>query len=142
MNYSTKRHCPLEFHHCIQLLHISLQRCSVQLCSTYDGQYSTLSRLPSTNHCCSRGTGTYQSNNAYLKQYIMSSPGPKAHRRAYRIPMVRRPSLATMLKDLLLRNRWANQCQILCGASLGRVNESLFAASGSHDQDGRHAHIW
>ena len=22
------------------------------------------------------------------------------------------------------------------------VNESLFAAPGSHDQDGRHAHIW
>ena len=30
----------------------------------------------------------------------------------------------------------------LCGASLGRGNESLFTASGSHDQDGRHAHIW
>ena len=25
---------------------------------------------------------------------------------------------------------------------LGRGKESLFAASGSHDQDGRHAHIW
>ena len=54
--------------------------------------------------------------------------------------VVRRPF--TMLKHLLLRNRLANQSQILCGASLGRGNESLFAASGSHDQDGRHAHIW
>ena len=27
-------------------------------------------------------------------------------------------------------------------ASLGRGNEILFAASGSHDQYGRHAHIW
>ena len=45
-------------------------------------------------------------------------------------------------KHLLLRNRWADQSQILCGASLGRGNEILFAASGSHDQDGRHAHIW
>ena len=52
----------------------------------------------------------------------------------------RRPSF-TMLKHLL-RNRLANQSQILCGASLDRGNESLFAASGSHDQDGRHAHIW
>ena len=52
-----------------------------------------------------------------------------------------RPSF-TMLKDLLLRNRWANQSQILCGASLGRGNESLFAGPRSHDQDGRHAHIW
>ena len=51
-----------------------------------------------------------------------------------------RPS--TMLKDLLLQKRLANQSQILCGASMGRGNESLFAASGSHDQDGRHAHIW
>ena len=53
----------------------------------------------------------------------------------------RRPS-STMLKHLLLRNRLADQSQILCGASLGRGNEILFAASGSHDQDGRHAHIW
>ena len=58
---------------------------------------------------------------------------------------VRRPSvrrLFTMLKYLLLRNCWADQSQILCGASLGRGNDILFAASGSHDQDGRHAHIW
>ena len=54
----------------------------------------------------------------------------------------RRPSSSTMLKHLLLRNRLDDQSQILCGASLGRGNEILFAASGSHDQDGRHAHIW
>ena len=55
-----------------------------------------------------------------------------------------RPSvrLSTILKHLLLRNRLADQSQILCGASLGRGNTILFAASGSHDQDGRHAHIW
>ena len=47
-----------------------------------------------------------------------------------------------MLKDLLLRNRFANQSQILCGASLVRGNDILFPASGSHDQDGSHAHIW
>ena len=47
----------------------------------------------------------------------------------------------TMLKGLLFRNRFANESQILCGASLGRGNDILFAASGSHDQDGRHAHI-
>ena len=45
-------------------------------------------------------------------------------------------------KHLLLQYRLANQSQILCGASLGRRNESLFATSESHDQDGRHAHIW
>ena len=62
-----------------------------------------------------------------------------------RRPSVVRPSSvhpSTMLKHLLLRNRLANQSQILCGSSLGRGNEILFAASGSHDQDGRHAHIW
>ena len=53
----------------------------------------------------------------------------------------RRPS-STMLRHLLLRNRLADRSQILCGASLGRGNDILFAASGSHDQDGRHAHIW
>ena len=59
----------------------------------------------------------------------------------YSIPMVRRPSVH-IFKDLLLQNHLANQSQILCGASLGRGNESLFAVSGSHDQDGHHAHIW
>ena len=39
-------------------------------------------------------------------------------------------------------NRLANQSQILCGASLGRGNESLYKWTRSHDQDGRHAHIW
>ena len=56
--------------------------------------------------------------------------------------VVRRPSVVNNFKRLLLRNRWADQSQILCGASLGRGNDILFAASGSHDQDGRHAHIW
>ena len=56
--------------------------------------------------------------------------------------VVRRRPSSTMLKHLLLRNRLADQSQILCGASLGRGNEILFVASGSHDQDGRHAHIW
>ena len=52
-----------------------------------------------------------------------------------------------MLRHLLIRNRLAYQSQILCGASLGttttttttRRNEILFAACGSHDQDGRQA---
>ena len=59
-------------------------------------------------------------------------------------PSSRRPSSVVVnnFKHLLLQNRLANQSQILCGASLGRGNESLFAASWSHDQDGRHAHIW
>ena len=42
----------------------------------------------------------------------------------------------------LLQNRLPDESQILCGASLGRGNESLFVASGSHDQNGHHAHIW
>ena len=54
----------------------------------------------------------------------------------------RRRLSSTMLKHLLLANRLADQSQILCGASLGRGNKILFAASGSHDQDGHHAHIW
>ena len=55
----------------------------------------------------------------------------------------RRPSVVVVynFKHLLLRNRMANQSQILCGASMGKGNESLFAASGSHDQDGCNAHI-
>ena len=53
-----------------------------------------------------------------------------------------RPSSVHNFKHLLLWNRLANQSQILCGASLGRGNESLYKWSRSHDQDGRHAHIW
>ena len=57
--------------------------------------------------------------------------------------VVRRlPSSFTMLKDLLLQNRLVNQSQFFCGASLGRGNENLFVASGTLNQDGRHAHIW
>ena len=55
---------------------------------------------------------------------------------------VRPSSSSTMLKDLLLRNRFGNESQILCGASVGRGNDILLATSGSHDQDGGHAHIW
>ena len=84
---------------------------------------------------------------------FISSAEPTAHRWAYRILMVRRPSVVrpsvvrrpsvvNNFKLLLLWNRLANQSQILCRASLGRRNESLFAASESHDQNGRHAHIW
>ena len=53
------------------------------------------------------------------------------------------PSSVVVVHNIkhLLRNHSPNQSQILCGDSLGRGNESLFAASGSHDQDGRHAHI-
>ena len=61
----------------------------------------------------------------------ISSPEPKAHG-----PASGRRSASssfTMLKDLLLPNRFANQSQILCGASLGRGNDILFAASESHD---------
>ena len=59
-----------------------------------------------------------------------------------RLPSVRRPLSSTMLIDLLLRNRWSDQSQILCGASLSRGNDIFFVASGSHDQDGCNAHIW
>ena len=60
----------------------------------------------------------------------------------YQWSVVRPSASSTMLKDLLFRNRWSDQSQILCRASLGRGNDILFAASGSHYQDGRHAHIW
>ena len=36
------------------------------------------------------------------------------------------------LKNLLLWNRFANQSQILCGASLGRGNESLYKYGPGH----------
>ena len=53
-----------------------------------------------------------------------------------------RPLSASIFKHLLLWNYWANWTHISHGDSLGWGNESLFKWSWSHDQDGRHAHIW
>ena len=79
---------------------------------------------------------------------IFSSPEPLGSQgelivypSSRRLSVRRRPSAFTMLKDLLLQNRWVDQSQSLCGASLGRGNDIFFAASGSHDQDGHHGHI-
>ena len=55
--------------------------------------------------------------------------------------VVRRPSV-NIFKHLLLWNHWANWTQISYGDSLGWGNKRLFKCSWSHDQDGRHAHIW
>ena len=58
-------------------------------------------------------------------------------------PSVVRPSVVVHnIKHLLPQNHWASHSQILCGASMGRGNKSLFPASGSHDQDGHQAHLW
>ena len=43
------------------------------------------------------------------------------------------PLLSTIFKDHL-PNHLANQSQILFGGSVGRVKESLFELSRSHDQ--------
>ena len=84
-----------------------------------------------------------------LKASVISSPEPLGSQGELIVyPSSRRPSgvrwrpSSTLFKDLLLRNRLANQSQILFGASLGRGNESLYKWSRSHDQDDRHAHIW
>ena len=82
-------------------------------------------------------------NNNKLEEKLRSFLAqPKAHRWAYSIPVLRRLSVRVHNFKHLLWNSLANQSQILLGASLGKGNESLFAASGSHDQDGHHAHIW
>ena len=87
---------------------------------------------------CSRATLSCNSFLAHLSRRLI---GELIVYQWSVVVVVRRPS-STMLKHLLLTNRLADQSQILCGASLGRGNKILFAASGSHDQDGRHAHIW
>ena len=72
---------------------------------------------------------------AHLSRMLMGEPI------VYLCSVVRRLSSSTILKHLIHRKHLVYQNQILCGASLGRGNESLFAASGSHNQGGRHAHI-
>ena len=59
---------------------------------------------------------SHRDNNCFI-----SLPEPKAHWLAYSIPMVRRPSSASVhIFKHLLQNHLADQSQILCGASLGR----------------------
>ena len=37
---------------------------------------------------------------------------------------------------------WPIKAKCLCGSSLGKANEILYRWYITHDQDGRHAHIW
>ena len=77
-----------------------------------------------------------------MKKYFSfksSSVSVQVRRNTRNLSVVVRPS--TIFKDLLLQNRWANQKQISCEASMGRGKESLFGSSGSHDQDGLHVPI-
>ena len=53
-----------------------------------------------------------------------------------------RPSSSSTISNIFFSENAYPIKANLCVASLGRGNESLFTASGSHDQDGRHAHIW
>ena len=101
-----------------------------------------------------RGQNLGHLKKSFFFSFIFSSPEPLGSQgelivyQWIRRPSVRRTSSSSSssyvvhnFKHLLLRNRWADQSQILFGASLGRGNDILFTASGSHDQDGRHAHI-
>ena len=47
-----------------------------------------------------------------------------------------------IFKLLFLKNRLADWSQISCGASMGYGNESAYKWFMSHDQGGRHYHIW
>ena len=74
---------------------------------------------------------------------IFSSPEPSGSQGeliVYPWSGVRRcPSSSVhIFKRLIVWNRLNNRSQILCGASLGRGNKSLYKWSRSHDQDGRH----
>ena len=67
---------------------------------------------------------------------IFSSPELKAYRcslqtvQSLSLVHPSSASSSTMLKHLLLGILLANQSHILCGASMGRENESLFLVSG------------
>ena len=75
--------------------------------------------------------------HVHKQSYIISSPEPSGSQGELIVNpwSVVRPSSSTMLKHLLLGNRLADQSQILCGASLGRRERSLYKWSRSHDQN-------
>ena len=93
-------------------------------------------------------TLAYFTTMSNVAKLVFSSPEPKVHGELIRYPYPGvRPSSTSLYVVVHnfkhhLQNRLLDQSQILCGASLGRGNEIFFSASGSHDQDGRHAHIW
>ena len=77
---------------------------------------------------------------------LFSSPEPTAHRWAYRILMVRRPSVrrrpSLTISNFFSETTWRIKAKFYLEPPWVGGNESLFATSESHDQDGRHAHIW
>ena len=76
---------------------------------------------------------------------IVSLPEPsgsKGELIVYQCSGVRRRCRSFTMFKHLLWNRLAIQSQTSHGASLGRRNKSLYKLSRSHDQYGRHAHIW
>ena len=50
--------------------------------------------------------------------------------------------LASDRPSFTISNIFSSETAWPIKAKLGRGNERLFTASWSHDQDGRHAHIW
>ena len=110
-------------------------------CNTFDllfkRAYQSLKLILMSSFECSLKTGVTVYYLAHLSQsligeligYSWSGVRPSS-------------SVVNNFKYLILQNRLLDQSQILCGASFSRGNESFFVASGPHDQDGRHAHIW
>ena len=76
---------------------------------------------------------------------LISSPEPKALRRAYSIAMLRRLSVVSLSvvgsNILFSETAWPIKAKF-CVDPPCLVNRNLFTVSGSHDQDGHHAHIW
>ena len=84
------------------------------------------------------------------QKWHFSSPEPKANRLAYMILMVRRPSSSSSVR------RRRSQCsKIFSSETAGPIKAKMYVEppwvggtkfysrhSGSHDQDGSHAHIW
>ena len=100
----------------------------------------TASKLFLTEICLQRSKDIFLQLLAHLSQRLIGELIGYSWS-CIRPSVVRLSVVVYNFKHFLLQNRLLDQGQILCGASLGRANESLFAASGSHDQDGRQAHI-
>ena len=110
------------------------------------GKLEAKMKISLARHHCHTWNACWSMWKENYSSHIISSPEPSGSQGELIVypwsgVCRRRPSSSSVhiFKRLLLRNRLANQSQILCGASLGRGNESLYKWSRSHDQDGRHA---
>ena len=122
--------CDLKVGRCRQLIEI-MKVC--EYCRSMSFLYHIFSRLDVLSFARPRyQVSVYRTIGPLVSVLFLAHLSRRLTGELIGYPWIRRPSSVRpsssvhIFKHLLLRNRLANQSQILCGASLGRGNESLY----------------